>query len=204
MDVDRVLTWSSPDGLRFEYAQVASRLGAVTVSGSILTAEESGWRADYLLDTGPGLAMRRLSITTSGVDPISGRWSHALRLRRDLDGSWTGKHTESELTYTVIGGDELDDVIDADIAFSALTASIPAQRLGLHRCMGTHRIPVAWIAVPALTVHRQDRRYEAADPPPRVRVFHAGGPTVIGLDSDGWALDHPVAGRRHTGSLAWV
>jgi hypothetical protein len=122
-----------------------------------------------------------LSVSTEG-----GGWRRRLELSQD-GGSWTIQAAgEGQVDLPPPGGDPaaLEGALDCDLGLSPLTNTMPVLRHGLHRGGGPVDFLMAWVAVPALSVHPSEQRY-----------------TFVGLRSEGSVVRYEGRHRDFVGDL---
>jgi uncharacterized protein len=155
------LIWRGLDAWRSEHAHVRIEEGRLDGHGAQIGVEPEPYELRYELVTGEGYVTRSISLTARGGD-----WQRELTLIRHDDGSWTANGEPVN---------EVDGALDCDVANCPLTNSMPVLRDRLLDGGEPREYVMAWIAVPELTVHRSEQRYEPIDSS-RVRY--------VGLDSD--------------------
>jgi hypothetical protein len=144
-----MLVWHGLDAWRAEAAEVTLAEGILTATGTQIGVEPEPYEVRYELLTGEGYVTRSISLTARG-----GHWQRELTLIRDADGSWSAN------------GDPVDEVegaLDCDVANCPLTNSMPVLRDRLLDGGEPRDYVMAWVAVPQLTVHRSEQRYEPID-----------------------------------------
>jgi hypothetical protein len=167
----RLIVWRGTDEWRAESAAIELFEAGLHATGTQIGAD---YRVDYELDaTLEGFVTNSLTVTARGDG-----WSRALTLRRDRMG---------------------DDVLDCDLALSPLTNAMPILRHRLHEEPGAADFTMAWVDVPALTVHISEQRYEHVAPG-IVRYVDRGefdGFTAeLELDADGLVVRYPGLAER--------
>jgi hypothetical protein len=190
---EHTLAWSGEG--RFEYAHATKRLGTLSARGTMLFGGAEPYRVDYQLDTAAGFVTKRLTVYAAGLG-----WSRTLRLARDAEGVWNVRRTAERPDDQVDPIDPmlLIDATDCDIALSAFTAAMPVLRHGLHRTVGRTVVVAAMVAVPELTVHRQEQTYShlRADGAGGVVRYTAGTFNAdLTVGADGFVTGYPGATR---------
>jgi len=184
----RSIVWVKADPPGTEFAAVQIVRDGLTASGTAIGSSPSGYRLDYRLETGANFVTRRLSVDARGDG-----WRRRLDLTRLRSGRWVCAGTMSDMG-AVAGA------LDCDLALSPLTNSMPVLRHGLLEGGGPHDFLMAWVSVPALTVHPSRQRYRflgKSGKLSRVRYESESRDFVADLtfDQDGLCLDYPGIGR---------
>lgn len=140
------------------------------------------YRLDYDLRTDSDLVTSSIAIEARGEG-----WARNLDLRRGPDGGWSA------------GGRPIPAVagaLDCDLGLSPLTNFMPIRRQRLTDGGEAADFVMAWIAVPALTVHRSEQRYEPIDAR-TVRYVgrHRSFVGELRLDEDGFVEVYPGLGE---------
>jgi hypothetical protein len=193
--VSRAVIWQGLDGWRAEYADVWLRDERLVGRGVQIGIDPFPYEARYSLDTSPGYSTAHLSVNASGAG-----WSRTLDLRRDHSGAWDVSTSHSgEVDLPDPGGNsaEFDGAADCDLQSSPLTNSPPVLREGLLDGGQAVNLVMAWVALPALTVHRSDQRYEPVDAS-RVRYVSLDSDFTaeLELDEDGLVTRYPGLAER--------
>lgn len=191
---EHVLSWTGD--ARFEFAHATIRLGTMSARGTMLFGGSDPYRVDYHLDTAAGFVTKRLTVYAAGLG-----WSRTLRLARDSEGGWNVRRTAERPDDQVepINPAALTDATDCDISLSPLTAAMPVLRHGLHRQLGRSVIVAAWVSLPDLTVHRQERTYAhvRTDGEGGIVRYNAGTfSTDIAVGCDGFVTSYPGLATR--------
>jgi hypothetical protein len=171
--VSRALVWQGLDGWRAEYADVWLRDERLVARGVQIGLDPFPYEARYSLDTSPGYDTAHLSVNASGAG-----WSRHLDLRRDSAGAWdisVGRSGEVELPDPGGNAAEFDGARDCDLQNCPLTNTPPILRERMMEGGEPLDLVMAWVALPELTVHRSDQRYEPLE---------AGRVRYVSLDSD--------------------
>ncbi len=196
MGLERVLTWRGLDTQRMELAEVSLGAGGLTARGvqictsGVAPGDRDGeavdvpgrYRLDYSLQTDADLVTSSISIDARGEG-----WERSLDLRRSPEGEWHGDEALPEVA----------GALDCDLGLSPLTNFMPIRRHRLTEGGEGADFVMAWIAVPALTVHRSEQRYEPIDAR-RVRYVgkHRSFEGELQLDDDGFVELYPGLGER--------
>jgi hypothetical protein len=184
------LVWRGLDAWRAEHAHVHIEEGRLEARGAQVGVDPEPYELRYELVTGEGFVTQSVSLSARGGD-----WQRELQLIRAADGSWTAD------------GHPVDGVsgaLDCDIANCPLTNTMPVLRDGLLHGGDPRDYTMAWIAVPELTVHRSEQRYEPIDSA-HVRYLSRDSDFAAELefDGDGLVVAYPqLAERVHAVSSA--
>jgi hypothetical protein len=202
-----LLVWRGLDAWRAELAEVEhgpSQLSArgvqIGASGVLPTGFDEledvpvRYRLDYELQTGDRFVTSRLAIRAGGDG-----WRRELLLERHGGGDWRC-HGESQggLALPGPGGDTSDfaEALDCDLGLSPLTNFMPVRREGLREGGPAADFVMAWVAVPGLSVHRSEQRYEPVD---ARTVRYVGNRrsfvAELELDEEGFVLRYPGLGE---------
>ena len=180
----RQIVWRGLDGWRAEASEVELAEGRLSARGTQIGADPHPYRLEYELDTADGWVTRSLVLNAFGDGG-----TRTLDLRRAEDGSWAAN------------GEPLPDVegaLDCDLGLCPLTNTMPVMR---HRLLesgaGPHDFVMAWVAVPELTVHRSEQRYEPIDAR-TVRYVgkHRDFVGELTFDDDGLVVHYPELAER--------
>jgi hypothetical protein len=141
----------------------------------------------------------RLQVTARGEG-----WLRALELRRDGHGNWSVRAREDgDLELPPAGGDAslLAGALDCDLGLSPVTNMMPILRHGLLRGGGPVELTMAWVDVPALSVHADGQRYRHLRSAPdfhvvRFEAVDGSFAADITVDTDAVVIDYPGIGRR--------
>jgi uncharacterized protein len=163
--------------VRLEEARLSAR-------GTQIGAEPEPYRLDYQLKTGDPWVTESLYVEARSDD-----WERRLVLARDRDGGWTANGEPRA---------DLGGAVDCDLGLCPLTNTMPVLREGLlERGAEPHDFVMAWVAVPGLTVHRSDQRYEPVNPG-TVRYVgkHRDFVGDLTFDADGLVVRYPGLAER--------
>jgi len=200
---NRAAAWVKDDPFGVEFAEIAIAEDHLTARGVALGVSPLPYRLDYELGTGPGFTTTQLRVTTRGEG-----WSRELDLRRDADGTWSvGADGEGHLDLPPAGGDAVafGGALDCDLGLSPVTNMMPILRHGLLEGGGPIDLVMAWVAVPALSVHADRQRYRhlssAADHHViRYEATDGSFAADITVDTDAVVIDYPSIAQRLSGS----
>ena len=180
----RLVVWRGLDGWRAEAADVELGAGRLSARGTQIGRDPEPYKLDYHLEADDDWVTRRLV-----VEVVAGGDSRGVDLSRANDGSWTAN------------GEPLPDVhgaLDCDLGLCPLTNTMPVLR---HRLLEPgaepHDFVMAWVAVPELTVHRSEQRYEPIDGS-TVRYVgkHREFVGELTFDRDGLVVHYPQLAER--------
>jgi hypothetical protein len=194
----RVLAWTGSDGDRVEAAQVLLGAGTLRARGTSTAAD---YTTDWTLECEPDWETRRLSVRARGDG-----WVRSLDVTRG-DAGWRARRRKNDAPPEDVdlGPLGLDEALDCDLALCPVTNTMPTLR---HDLVGAARsgldlsvdLVMAWIDVPALTVHRSRQRYTALGPAgeggARIGFASEGFTATITVDADGLVVDYPGVGTR--------
>ncbi len=176
------MIWRGLDGWRADGAYVRIEDGRMSAQGTQFGPDP--YRLDYHLRTGAGLVTETLELSL-----LRGGALKRLILARGPDGSWTADDRPLP---------EVEGAVDCDLGLCPLTNTMPVLR---ERLLDPGAEPrefvMAWVAVPDLTVHRSEQRYEPMDEH-HVRYVGNDGDFVAELecDGDGLVLNYPDLAER--------
>ena len=195
----RMLVWRGLDGFRAEACEVELDADRLAAHGTQIGAQPLPYRLDYELETAAEWITTRLRVRARGEG-----WSRELDLRHDGSGRWTidASHAgEAELDPP--GGDPatVAGALDCDLGLCPLTNAMPVLRHGLLGPAPARDFLMAWVAVPALSVHPSEQRYEhVAQRPDGSTVRYVGRHRdfvgELELDGDGLVVHYPELARR--------
>ena len=176
------MVWRGLDGWRADGAYVRIEDGRLSAHGTQLGAEP--YRLDYHLRTGPDLVTETLELSLLRSGTLK-----RLLLARKPDGSWTADNKPLP---------EVEGALDCDLGLCPLTNTMPVLR---ERLLDPGAEPrdfvMAWVAVPELTVHRSEQRYEPIDEQcVRYVGRHRSFEGVLELDDDGLVVHYPELAER--------
>jgi hypothetical protein len=178
--VDRFVIWRGLDAWRADGAQVQLEAGRLSAQGTQFGADP--YRLDYRLLTGPDLVTQTLELSLLRDGTLK-----RLLLARGTDGSWTADDKPLP---------ELDGALDCDLGLCPLTNTMPVLRAGLLEEGAQPRdFVMAWVAMPDMTVHRAEQRYEPIDRH-HVRYVDPSFEAVLELDDDGLVVYYPDLAER--------
>jgi hypothetical protein len=182
--MERLLVWRGLDGRRAEACRVRLDEARLSARGTQIGAEPAPYRLDYELETGDRWVTETLTVEACGDD-----WEHRLVLARASDGGWSANGEPLP---------DLEGAVDCDLGLCPLTNTMPVLREGLlEPGAEPHEFVMAWVAVPALTVHRSEQRYEPVDES-TVRYVgeHRDFVAELTFDSNGLVVRYPSLAER--------
>ena len=176
--------WRGLDDWRAESSYVRIEGGRLAAHGTQLGAVPEPYRLDYTLRTGPNFVTETLELSLIREGSLRRRL-----LVRSADGSWT---VDDEPLPDV------DGALDCDLGLCPLTNTMPVLRERLLEPGAAPRdFVMAWVAVPELTVHRSEQRYEPID---ARHVRYVGVTThfvaELEYEQDGLVLNYPDMAER--------
>jgi uncharacterized protein len=180
--VDRFVIWRGLDAWRADGAQVQLEAGRLRAQGTQFGADP--YRLDYLLLTGDDFVTQTLELSLLRDGALK-----RLLLARRADGSWTADDRPLP---------EVEGALDCDLGLCPLTNTMPVLRAGLLEAEAEPQdFVMAWVAVPDLTVHRSEQRYEPIDDS-HVRYVgqHRSFEGVLEFDDDGLVVYYPDLAER--------
>jgi hypothetical protein len=178
--VDRFVIWRGLDAWRADGAQVQLESGRLRAQGTQFGADP--YRLDYLLLTDPDFITTTLELSLLRDGALK-----RMLLTRHPEGSWTADDRPIP---------ELEGALDCDLGLCPLTNTMPVLRAGLLAPGAEpHDFVMAWVAVPDLTVHRAEQRYEPIDRH-HVRYVDPSFEAVLELDDDGLVVHYPELAER--------
>jgi uncharacterized protein len=180
--MERLVIWRGLGEWRAEASYVRIENDRLSAHGTQLGPDP--YRLDYHLRTGPEFVTETLELSL-----LRGGALTRLVLARRPDGSWTAD------------GTPLPDVagaLDCDLGLCPLTNTMPVLRHSLlQRGAEPREFVMAWVAVPDLTVHRSEQRYEPMDDH-HVRYVgrHRSFVGELEFDDDGLVVRYPELAER--------
>ena len=178
--MERLLIWRGLDAWRAESTHVRIEGDRLTAHGTQLGADP--YRLDYRLLTGPDFVTQMLELSLLRDGALK-----RMLLARRPDGSWTADDRPIP---------EVEGALDCDLGLCPLTNAMPVLREGLLAPGAEpHDFVMAWVAVPDLTVHRVEQRYEPIDRH-HVRYVDPSFEAVLELDDDGLVVHYPELAER--------
>ena len=180
--MERLVVWRGLDQWRAEVSHVRIDGDRLSAQGTQIGVSPDPYRLDYSLRTGPEFVTATLELSLLRDGALK-----RLLLSRAADGSWTADDRPLP---------DVEGALDCDLGLSPLTNTMPVLR---HRLLDPgaepHDFVMAWVAVPDLTVHRGEQRYEPIDGRHARyldRTFTAG----LELDDDGLVVHYPDLAER--------
>jgi uncharacterized protein len=175
--VERLVIWRGLDDWRAEASHVRIADDRLSAQGTQLGAAPDPYRVDYWLQTARDFVTETLELSL-----LRGGALKRLRLDRKPDGSWTADDQPLP---------EAEGALDCDLGLCPLTNTMPVLR---HRLLDPGAEPrdflMAWVAMPDLTVHRSEQRYEPIDEH-HVRYVDSTFTAELELDDDGLVVRYP-------------
>jgi hypothetical protein len=198
------LFWTRTDTAGAEHI-VFDEARGLAARGSVLAVDPIPYSCRYQLTTGPDWATTRLEVEAEGagwlrnvrLERAGGRWRVTTGEQGDLDAALRAAgHPVAGLPGTD-DPDRLAEAVDVDLGGSAPFNILPIRRLGLTRAAPEtgHRITVAWVLVPSLTVVPAEQVYTALGPG-RIRFTSDTFTADLDVDPDGWVVRYPGLAER--------
>ena len=178
------MIWRGLGEWRAEAAYVRLEDDRLSAHGTQLGATPEPYRLDYALRTGPDFVTESLELSV-----LRGAALKRRVLARSPDGSWTADNEPLP---------DVDGALDCDLGLCPLTNTMPILRERLiDEGAEPHDFAMAWVAVPELTVHRSEQRYEPMDDH-HVRFVSEDGSFVaeLELDDDALVVRYPELAER--------
>jgi hypothetical protein len=182
--MERLVLWRGRDSWRAEASWVQIEEDRMSAHGTQLGSSPEPYRLDYSLRTGPEFVTEALELSL-----LMGGALRRRLLVRGPDGSWT---VDDEPLP------EVEEALDCDLGLCPLTNTMPVLRHGmLAPGAQPHDFVMAWVAVPDLSVHRSEQRYEPIDEQ-HVRYVgrHRDYVGELEYDDDGLVLNYPDMAER--------
>jgi hypothetical protein len=174
-----VHVWVGEDGPRSEAAtvEVDRRSGVLRAAVTVAWFGPEPWRLDYEVSTHAGYATAGVSLVVSRPGGL-----RRLTLVGDGAGAWEVDGRPAPA---------LDGALDVDIGLSVVANALPVLRCGLLAPEAqVVDLVVARVAVPDLTVERDEQRYEPLGGG-RVRFGSGGFSAELTVDADGLVRRYP-------------
>jgi uncharacterized protein len=193
--VNRLVVWRGLDTWRAEVASIELLPRGARATGTQIGVEPVPYRLDYRLE-----AAGRDFVTESLEVQVTGEaWGRRLRLSHDGEGGWRCEAaSEGFVDLPPAGGDVevVEGALDCDLGLSPMTNLMPVRRHNLHREPGEVDFLMAWVSVPALSVHPSKQRYEHVRKDDRGSVVryvgeHRDYVGELELDQDGLVVVYP-------------
>jgi uncharacterized protein len=182
--VERLVIWRGLGEWRAEASYVRLEDDGLSAHGTQLGATPEPYRLDYSLRTGPELVTETLELSL-----LRGGALKRLLLTRSPDGGWSADDRPLP---------EVEGALDCDLGLCPLTNTMPVLRERLlEKGAEPHDFVMAWVAVPELTMHRSEQRYEPIDER-HVRYVSLDGSFTaeLELDDDGLVVRYPELAER--------
>ncbi len=188
-----MLTWQADGGVGLEGVRLQPGAGGFRALGRLVRAGAAGeFTTSYRLVLGTDGTVARLSLTAA----TAGRERH-LTMNRNEDGFWL-LDTGSGSTRSEFGG-----AVDIDLAYSPLFSMVPIRRLGMHREVGEHLLPVVFVSLPDLVVTPAEQRYRTTATvgdngagQALVELTGGGVTAQLVVDADGVVTHYPGVAHR--------
>jgi uncharacterized protein len=198
--------WERSDVPGAEHALLEARDG-LYAQGTLLAALPVPFTCRYEVWTGPEGATVRLDVRAEGagwargvrLELAAGRWRVTASEQGDLDAELTRNGHAAAGRPGCADPDLLFGAFDAGLSGSALSATLPIRRLGLHESEAgvAHRLNVAWVLAPSLEVVQTDQIWTPLGDE-RVRFADETTSVDLSCDADGFVLECPGLARRVT------
>ena len=198
------LLWTRTDTAGAEHALVDDGHG-LTAHGTQLAADPIPYTCRYRLATDPEWVSVRLEVEVEGagwrrsvrLERATRRWRVTAAEQGDLDAALAASGHAPAGLPGVEDPDRLADALDVDLGGSPLFNTLPLRRLGLPAApAGTsHRIDVAWVLLPSLTVLPTQQTYTGLGPD-RFRYASDGFSAEVDVDPDGYVVRYPGLAER--------
>jgi hypothetical protein len=195
----RTAVWVKDDPFGVEFAEICVDRRRLTTEGVAIGAGPIPYRLDYALQTAPDFITAVLRVSSRGEG-----WRRGLNLEREPNGTWeiaVDHHGDVDLPSP--GGDPatLRGALDCDLGLSPVTNLMPILRHDLLLGGGSVELTMAWVSVPALSVHADGQRYSfvRSEGEHRVIRYEATDGTFaadITFDREGIVVDYPGIARR--------
>ncbi|MFC5994617.1 putative glycolipid-binding domain-containing protein [Pseudonocardia hispaniensis] len=191
MSMTSLLTWQADGQVGLEGVRVVRGSSGFRALGRMIRpGAGGGFTASYRLVIAEDGGVQRVSVTSATPE----REKH-LTINRTDDGFWL-LDTGSGSTRG-----EFDGAVDVDIEGSPLFNTLPIRRLGLHREMGDHTLPMVFVSLPGLEVELVEQRYRT------LSALDEGGAAVVRfscrdvtadlvVDSDAIVISYPGLANR--------
>ncbi|MEV2236543.1 putative glycolipid-binding domain-containing protein [Micromonospora sp. NPDC049891] len=198
------LLWTRTDTAGAEHAVVDDGHG-LTAQGTQLAVDPVPYTCRYQVTTDTDWSSVRLEVEVEGagwrrsvrLERATQRWRVTAAEQGDLDAVLTaGGHAPAGLPG-LEDQDRLADALDVDLGGSPLFNTLPLRRLGLTTAPPdtVHRISVAWVLLPSLTVLPTEQVYTGLGPN-RFRYASGGFSVEVEVDADGYVLRYPGLAER--------
>lgn len=193
-----MLTWQAADGHGLEGTRLQFGAGGFRALGRLVRTDPDGdFTAFYRLVVSEDGRVERLSVDSTTV-----RRERHLTMSRTEDGFWL-LDTGSDDGGTRA---EFGRAVDVDLAYSPVFNTVPIRRLGLHRDVGEHTLPMAYVSLPDLEVREVEQHYRT------VSVLDDSGSACVAfrwddfdseltVDADGVVAHYPGVATRLTSAV---
>ncbi|MFV2102013.1 putative glycolipid-binding domain-containing protein [Micromonospora sp. LOL_024] len=200
------LLWTRTDTAGAEHALVDDDHG-LTARGTLLAVDPIPYTCRYQVATDSNWGSVRLEVEVEGagwrrnvrLERATQRWRVTAAEQGDLEAVLTGGGHPPAGLPGVEDPDRLAEAFDVDLSGSPLFNTLPLRRLGLTTAPvdTRHRISVAWVLVPSLTVLPAEQVYTGLGPS-RFRYVNGGFSAEVEVDPDGYVLRYPGLVQRAT------
>jgi uncharacterized protein len=198
---ERSICWAESGHPGLEFATIQLELDRLFAHGVAIRTAPEPFRLEYQLATGRGFVTEEVVVAVVGYG-----WRRSLELQRTAARVWSAHTTQSGAADLPEAGGEVADLggaLDADLELSPVFNTMPVLRHHIHEREGvTEEFLMAWISVPALTIHPSRQRYSHSavhGRDERVVRFEALGTDFaedVTFDDDGLVVDYPHVGAR--------
>jgi hypothetical protein len=168
--------WQPEQGEGAEYFTFRPVPGGYEARGQVIAMlDKAPLDATYMVDISTAWLTRRVRVEVQGgaqLDVLS-------------DGAGIWRHADGRALPA------LDGCIDTDILVTPFTNTLPIRRLGL-KVGEAAEIKVAYVTVPALTLHAAPQRYtRLAETRWRFEGIETGFTAELTVDAEGFVVEYP-------------
>jgi hypothetical protein len=198
------LLWSRTDTTGSDLALIDDRAG-LRARGVVVAADPLPHTCRYEVVTDEAWTVTRVEVTAEGggwlrtvrLMHAAGRWRITTSEQGDLSRALTATGRPPVSEPGTEDPDRLADAIDVDLGAAPLFNTLPVRRLGLlEAAPGTkHRLVMAWVDVPSLTVFRSEQTYTALGDN-RINYASDGFTADLALDGRGFVTHYPGLANR--------
>ena len=187
--MDREIVWEWLDRPGLEHLSLHVGGEGIVADGIVVVDLDRAVRLRYRVLCDAAWRVRSASLSVE-----AGKTLRTVELLRDEAGAWR---------VDGAGRPDLDGCEEIDIQATPFTNTLPIRRLKLHPGL-PHRLRVAYILVPSLTVEPGEQEYtrlDPSDPPRRFRYRNPGNGFVaeLDVDADGLVVGYGAIWRRRAG-----
>ncbi|WP_394347564.1 putative glycolipid-binding domain-containing protein [Verrucosispora sp. SN26_14.1] len=200
------LLWTRSDTAGAEHAVVDDGSG-LTAYGTQIAVDPVPYTCRYQVATDSEWVSVRLEVEVEGagwrrsvrLERATERWRVTAAEQGDLDAVLSAAGRAPAGLPGLEDPDRLADALDVDLGGSPLFNTLPLRRLGLTTAPAdtTHRIDVAWVLLPSLTVFPTEQVYTGLGPH-RFRYTSDGFSADVDVDPDGYVRHYPGLAERAT------